>query len=155
MTRLNRIREVRKRESVSERTFARHLGIRQSEVEDFESPSRDMAISELTRVSKIFRCPVSDLVVDGENDEIVKLRGLLIMLSRSVNTLLGIARDNNVQAVAQSMRNQIADVMPEADSGGTLLAVGRRRGLEEMGRICENTVAFRDYVTDDRSPSDI
>lgn len=138
MTTLNQIHAIRRRENVSIRTFARHLGTTIPMARDFERPEADLRLSDLKKVAAAIGVPAGELLCEVDNDEVFKLRALCLRLMRSVNTMLAKSRQQSMtHRVAESMRNQIVEIMPEADTPDEWPEQGRRRTLDELGRVAD------------------
>lgn len=145
---LHRIREVRRRQEVTVRTVARHLGITPMEVSSWERPDHDIHVSDLIQVAKLLGVPPGELLVSDDMEEVWKLRGLVLRLARIVNTLLREAPNPSIRSLAQSQRNLILKAMPQAGEVGGLLAVGKRRTTEDCGRCAENAIHLSDWGGD-------
>lgn len=88
MTALHRIREVRRRQEMSDQTVARHMGMTPGEVTAWEKPDNNILVSDLIKVAKVLGIPPGELLVSDDMEEVVKLRGLVLRLARITNTLL-------------------------------------------------------------------
>lgn len=145
MTTLNRIREVRRLEHVSIRTFARQLHTSIPMARQFDDPQSDLRLSDVYRMADVLGVPAAELITDADSEQTAKLRGLCLRLMRGVNTLLAkLTANSRTHRVAESMRNEIIDVMPEADVPDTLMETGTRLGNEDYGRCVDNPVEFFD-----------
>lgn len=132
---LHRIREVMRRQEVTNRTLARHLGVGEAVARLLSVSSHDLTISQLVTIAKCLDCPPAELLVDSASDELVKMRAMVLRLARITNTIIAQAPTASVKALGESLRNMILDVMPQAAGTGELMAVGQRRSLDDLGRI--------------------
>ena len=148
MTAIHRIREVRQKQGVQLRMVERHLGLTRSDAREIEHPEHDLRVSELVKFAVLLNVPVGELLIDAECDEIIKMRGLVLRLCRIANTLLERAPNQDVRILAESIRNQIIEVMPQVDDQHGLLSVGSLRTGDEMGRIAEHPIHLEDWTGD-------
>ena len=140
--RWHRLRTVREREGISLKTVSRrsHVGVPQLRQEEDET--RDLTLSQLYVWQRALRVPISELMVDAEDslDEKIRLRCAMLRLTRTAKTILRESRTATVRNLAQTMLNQIYEVMPEAAAMGPWNEVGQRRSPQDVPRIVEQTV---------------
>lgn len=151
---LNAIAAVRRRECVTVRTMARHLGVTVREYRPLEEPHADLRLSELHRLAAAMGVPVQELVAGNEQDEIEKLRGLVLRTMKIANALCErLENDSPEHRLARSLRSQILAAMPETAGVGGVLAVGQRRDLNDLGRVAWHPVPqeLTDYDLGDDS----
>lgn len=147
MPTLNRIREVRRREGVSVRTLARHLEESSQAVREMERPDADLRLSELLRVAQALEVPAGELMADDELNDIQRMRGLLVRVSRALNTIVDCRpAGDEARNVAEFAMRQIAEEMPGAEEVSTLPRVGFRRPLNDLGVTALHPVRLRDFL---------
>ena len=141
-TRWHRIRTIRQREGVSLKTVSRRVHVGMQRLRQEEDETRDLTLSQLYVWQKALRVPVSELVIDAEEalEEKIRLRAALLRLTRTAKTILREQPEGKVADLAQTMLNQIYEVMPEAEAMGPWNEVGRRRNPDDMPRIIEQVV---------------
>lgn len=84
----HRIREVRLQLQVSIRTLANWLELTIGEARQLESPTSDVSLSVLKKIATHFQVPVGDLICEGDNDEVHRLRGFVIRVLKTCGALL-------------------------------------------------------------------
>jgi transcriptional regulator with XRE-family HTH domain len=140
--RWHRIRTIRQREGISLKTISRrsHIGMQRLRQEEVET--RDLTLSQLYAWQKALRVPISELVVDAEEalEEKIRLRAALLRLTRTAKTILREAQKGPVRNLANTMLQQIYEVMPEAEAMNPWNEVGQRRNPRDVPRILERTV---------------
>lgn len=149
MTALNRIREVRRREGMSLRTVASQLHTTLPMARKFDDPESDLYLSDVHRMADVLGVPAAELVDDVDADEAVRLRGTMIRVMRSVNTLLSkLPPQKSAHRIASFIRQEIIAAMPEAASDAGLPEIGHRRTTDELGQCAVNPIPVGDYVED-------
>lgn len=142
--RLNRIQEVRRREGMSLRSAARHLGYDMRRVRDQEQPGSDLKISELQRWQKALDVPIAELLVESEEalSGPVLERARMVRLMKTAAAIKERASSNAVSRLAQMLIEQLLELMPELKDVGPWHSVGQRRSLAEFGRAAELGLAL-------------
>lgn len=149
MTVLNRIREVRRREGMSLRTFAQQMQTTRLMALEYEHPEADLKLSDIHRMAEVLQVPAAELVDDVDAGEAARLRGAMIRVMRSVNTLLSkLNPDKPAHRIASFIREEIVAAMPEANCSDQLPEIGTRRTLDEPSARDEQAIPIRDYLDD-------
>jgi len=141
--RWHRIRTIRQREGISLKTISRRSRIGMQRLRQEEVETRDLTLSQLYAWQKALRVPISELVVDAEEalEEKVRLRAALLRLTRTAKTILREAPKGPVRNLANTMLQQIYEVMPEAEAMNAWNEVGQRRSPKDLPRIMEQVVS--------------
>ena len=139
---LHRLAEVRRQEGVSLRRVARSLELNVKEVQRQEDAASDLRLSTLYRWREVLDVPVGDLLIDGDAPlaPAVAQRAHLVRLMKTALSILERSERSSVRRLAQTMVNQLTDIMPELEGVSPWHAVGQRRTLEEYGRVVERCV---------------
>jgi transcriptional regulator with XRE-family HTH domain len=134
---------VRRLQGVSLRTAARQLGITVSHVRIQENESFDLKLSELYRWQSILDVPLDELLAEPTLplSRPVTERARLVRVMKTATAILEIARTPQLVRLAQRLVEQLVELMPELREVGPWHSVGRRRSLEELGRIVEHCFA--------------
>lgn len=137
---LHRLSEVRRREGISQRTVARRLGIPIAEVAIQEHQSTDLPLSVLCKWQQVLNVPMIELLTEpGEaSSPPLEKRGQLLRLMKTALSLLEVASKASVKRMAQTMVEQLVEMMPELREVTSWHAVGRRRRRDELGRVAEH-----------------
>ena len=151
---LQRIGVVRAEQGVSIRTAARQLGLEPAEARRQERETADLRLSELYQWQGLLEVPVADLLVDPGTplSRPVLERARLLRLMKTAAAILESTHSVSTRRMAQTMVNQLLEIMPELAEVGAWHSVGQRRSLEEFGRALEQQVPtslFRDMRLDD------
>ena len=140
--RWHRIRTVRQREGVSLKTIARRSGLGTRVLRAQEDETNDIRLSELYAWQRALRIPVKELVFDADEaiEERLRQRACLIRVTKTAKSILREAKCDAVKNLAQTLLDQIYEVMPEAESVGAWNEVGQRRSPQDIPRVVERTV---------------
>ena len=136
---LHRLAEVRRQEGVSLRRLARSLKLNVREVQLQEDATSDLRLSTLYRWQAALDVPIGDLLIDGGAPLApgVAQRAHLVRLMKTALSIMERSQRPSVRRLAQTMVNQLTDIMPELEGVSPWHAVGQRRTLDECGRVVE------------------
>ena len=131
----NRLAEVRRLQGLSRRTVARRLNIDVDEVRKHESQTVDLPLSVLFAWQKVLEVPVAELLVDIDDSlsSPILERSRLVRLMKTVYAIRAQAKQESIRRMAETMANQLIEIMPELIHVGPWHAVGKRRRLSELG----------------------
>ena len=138
---LNRIQEVRRQQGVSLRRVGQLLHTDVRELRREEDPTADLPISRLYEWQMALEVPVGDLLVDSGAplSAPVLERARLVRLMKTVAAIREKAQSTSIERLAQTLVDQVLEIMPELEGINPWHSVGQRRSLEEYGRIVERT----------------
>ena len=139
---LNRVRTVRQQQGVSLRSAARHLGTDIRQTRSLEHESTDMRLSDLYRWQKALDVPVSELLVEAESplSRPVMERARLVRLMKTTMAIRERSSSSAIQRMADTMIEQLVEIMPELREVSSWHTIGQRRSLEDYGRVVERQV---------------
>jgi transcriptional regulator with XRE-family HTH domain len=148
---LHRLGEARQQEHISRRTVARHLGITIEDVRRQECKTTDVPLSVLHKWAEVLGLPVVELVKEPRDSLSTPLvnRARLVRVMKTAMALLERNGDPQTQRLAQTMVDQLIEIMPELRGVSAWHAVGKRRSLDELGIAAERRLSdrvFRDVV---------
>lgn len=140
--RLHRIRTVRRLQGMSLRTAARQLGTTISETRAQEDEVSDLRLSELYRWQAALDVPLEELFVEPGSplSRPVTERAHLVRVMKTAAAILEFAPTPQVRRLAERLVAQLVELMPELAGVGPWHSVGRRRSMDEYGRIVEQRV---------------
>lgn len=140
---LHRLGDVRRRQGVSLRRVARELRMEMRSVREEEESTSDLSLSQLYRWQKILDVPISELLIecDAPLSPPVLERARMIKLMKTVAAIIERADSVGIRRMAETLANQLLEIMPELDGVAPWHAVGQRRTLDEYGRVVERSVA--------------
>jgi transcriptional regulator with XRE-family HTH domain len=141
---LHRLGEARLQEDISRVSVARQLGITVQAVARQERSTTDLPLSMLHKWAKVLGLPVSELVKepDGSLSAPLLLRARLVQVMKSAMTILKRARNPQTKQLAQTLVDQLIEIMPELRGVSPLRAEGKRRSLDELGVIGEQSFSI-------------
>ena len=139
---MHRINEVRRQQCISLRSAARRMGTDMATVRSQDRESTDLRLSDLYRWQKALEVPIADLLIDPNTplSRPVMERAALVKLMKTVLAIQEQSESVSVERLAQTLANQLIEMMPELENVTPWHAVGQRRGLDEVGRIAEEPI---------------
>jgi transcriptional regulator with XRE-family HTH domain len=134
---------VRRLQGISRRTMARRLNLEIEQVRQQERETADMPLSVLYAWQKALDVPISELLVEASDSlaSPVLERSQLVRLMKTVLAVREHARQESIQRMAQTMSNQLVEIMPELASIGPWQTVGKRRQRTELGVAAQRRLA--------------
>ena len=145
---LHRLGEARRQENISCCNVARHLGITVQDVRRQECNTMDLPLSVLHKWAKVLRLPVAELVEEPDDSLSTTLfnRAGLVRVMKTAMAILERAGDPQTKRFAQTMVDQLIEIMPELRGIGAWNAVGNRRRLDELGIAAERRFSDEDLM---------
>ena len=145
---LHRLAEVRHREGVSLRVVARCLGTCITDVKSQELQTTDLPLSVLYKWREVLDVPVTELLVEPDDclSPPLMKRARLLRVMKTAMSILEQAEEQPIKRLAQTMVNQLIEIMPELREVGSWHLVGKRRGLDEYGRAAERMLSEDIFV---------
>ncbi|MEE9602333.1 MAG: hypothetical protein V3V75_03445 [Thermoguttaceae bacterium] len=140
---LQRVGIVRRLQGVSRRTVARHLRTDISTVKQQENEATDMPLSDLYQWQAALEVPISELLVEAEDSLSAPIlqRAQLVRLMKTTLAILGNAGDSPIREMAQTLVEQLTEIMPELREVSPWHAVGKRRTRDELGQAAERRMS--------------
>jgi transcriptional regulator with XRE-family HTH domain len=140
---LHRLGAVRLQQGVSRRTVARRLNIDLAAVRAQESETTDIALSQLYEWQKVLEVPLGELLLEADDSlsAPVQKRAQLVRLMKSALAILENANQETIRRMAQTLIDQLLEIMPELAGVGPWHAVGQRRRLDELGVAAERRLS--------------
>jgi transcriptional regulator with XRE-family HTH domain len=138
---LHRIQEVRRQQGVSLRRVGQMLHTDIRDLRREEEPAADLRVSRLYQWQAALEVPVADLLVDsgaGLSTPVLE-RARLVRIMKTVAAIQEKAQNTSIERLAQTLVDQVLEIMPELKGINPWHSVGQRRSLEEYGRIVERT----------------
>ncbi len=148
---LHRLATVRRLQGISRRMLARRLNVDLVELRRQEEETTDLPLSVLYEWQKALDVPLGELLIEPEDSLSQPLiqRAQLVRLMKTALALLEQADCKASRALAQKLVDQLIEVMPELQGIGGWNAIGKRRGLDELGVAAIRTLSeevFLNYV---------
>jgi transcriptional regulator with XRE-family HTH domain len=140
---LHRLGEARQGEHMSRSTLARHLGITVKEVRRQECGTTDLPLSMLHKWAEALGLPVAELIVESDDSLSTPLfnRARLVRIMKTATAILERTRNPQTKRLAQTMVDQLTEIMPELRGISACPVVGKRRSLDELGIAAERNLS--------------
>lgn len=139
---LHHLAKARRREGISRRTVARRLGVAMATVELQECESTDISISVLYAWQNVLGVPVAELLAEPKDplSTPAARRAQLVRLMKTALSILENAKQPPLRRLAQTLIDQLTEIMPELREVNPWHEVGRRRRRDEYGRAAEHSL---------------
>jgi transcriptional regulator with XRE-family HTH domain len=140
---LHRLGEARQQERISRCNVARRLGITVQDVRRLECKTTDLPLSDLRRWAQVLELPVAELVEEPGDSLSTPLfnRARLTRVMKTAMAILERGGDPQTKRLAQTMVDQLIEIMPELHGIAPWHAVGKRRGVDELGIAAERSLS--------------
>ncbi len=140
---LHRIREVRLQQGLTLRTAARHMGVSVRQLRVEEEATTDLRLSDIHRWQQALGVPTEDLLCEPEGSlsRPVMERARLVRVMKTAASILENASTPRLERLAQTLVEQLVEIMPELEEINPWHAVGQRRSLDELGRTAERPLS--------------
>jgi transcriptional regulator with XRE-family HTH domain len=146
---LHRLHKVRRLQGISRRTIARRLKTDVSQIKSQEKETADILLSTLYQWQDVLQVPVEELLVEA-GDELslpIMKRAQMVRLMKTALAILERAQQSTIQRMAQTLVDQLIELMPELEEVGPWHAVGKRRTQDELGQAAYRRLS-RDALAD-------
>jgi len=147
---LHRLATVRRLQGVSRRTLALRMRVSVAEIRRYEK-ANDLPLSMLYEWHKILEVPIAELLVESEYalSQPLKQRAQLVRLMKTAMALIERAEVESERCLAQTLIDQLIEVMPELQGVSAWNAVGTRRSLDELGVAALRTLSGAIFLNPD------
>jgi transcriptional regulator with XRE-family HTH domain len=134
---------VRRLQGISRRTMARRLNTEVAAVRLQERETADLLLSKLYEWQQVLDVPVAELLVEAGDplSTPVLQRALLVRVMKTAQAILGQAKQVRVRRMAQTLVDQLIEIMPELAEVGPWHAVGKRRRRDEYGAVVQRRLS--------------
>lgn len=140
---MHRVRTVRLQQGVSLRSAARSSGVDIRQLRLQEQESTDLRLSDLHRWRKALDVPLAELLMEPDSglSRPVMERAKMVRVMKTAAAILENAPTPAVERMAQTLVDQLTELMPELKDVGAWHSYGQRRGLDECGRVAEQVIS--------------
>ena len=124
---LQRVAAVRRQQGISRRTVARRMNVELSTIREQESETYDMTLSQLYEWQKALEVPVSELLVEADDNLAATImhRAQLVRLMKSALAIKENAKQESIRRMIETLIDQLLEIMPELSGVGPWHAVGQ------------------------------
>lgn len=114
---LHRVQEVRHEQGVSIRRAAQLMRKSVDELRHEEDESTDLSLTQIYEWQKLLEVPVADLLVEPHAplSAPVLRRAQMVRLMKTVQAIMERSTQSSVRRLAQTMVNQLVEIMPELE----------------------------------------
>ena len=140
---LHRLCPARRREGISLRNVAQYLGVTMQEVRRQECETTDMPLSVLHKWAKVLGLPMAELVQEPGDSLSTPLvnRAHLVLVMKTAMAILERTGDPQTERLAQTMVDQLMEIMPELRGVTVWHVVGASRRFDELGVAAERRLS--------------
>ena len=135
-TPLHRIAEVRKAQGISLINVAKHLNMDAATARLQENPFHDLSLSQLYQWRELLDVPIAELLV--EPDELfnnpLHSRAALVRIMKTVRSILEKTREHSTRFLAQTLFDQLVEIMPELREISAWPNIGQSRESKDYGQ---------------------
>ena len=116
-----------------------HLGLSMTDVKLQELATTDIPLSVLYKWREVLDVPLVELLQEpGQSlSSPIQKRAQLVRVMKTVKSILEQAKQPPVKRMAQTLVDQLIEVMPELRDVSSWHLVGQRRRRDELGRAAE------------------
>jgi transcriptional regulator with XRE-family HTH domain len=134
---LHRLATVRRQEGISRRTVARRMKTTISDVKRQEDEAGDLLLSTLYKWQEALEVPMSELLVDCQEplSSPLRSRAKMLRIMKTAVTILERTRQTSIRRMAQTLVDQLVELMPELEGIGPWPAVGKSRLPSDYGQV--------------------
>lgn len=138
---LHRIREVRREQGVSSKRASQLMGKSVEAIRAEEAETTDLRLSQLYEWQRLLEVPIEDLLVEPHSplSEPVLKRARMVRLMKTVQAIMERSNQPSVRRLAQTMVNQLVEIMPELEGVTPWNSLDRKNARNENSRILECT----------------
>jgi len=140
---MHRIRTVRLQQGMSLRSVARQSGVDVRQLRLQEQESTDIRLSDLHKWRQALEVPLAELIEEPDSSlsRPVMERARLVRLMKTAGAIRQRTTCVEIQRMAEMLVEQLTEIMPELAGVNPWHEFGQRRGLDEYGRIVDQTIS--------------
>ena len=134
---LHRLGTVRRREGVSRRSVARRLNASIAEVKRQEDETADVPLSDLYKWQEVLEVPMSELLIESSEplSSPIRERAKMLRIMKTAVTILERSRQASIRRLAQTLVEQLIELMPELEGVSPWPTVGKSRLPSDYGQV--------------------
>ncbi len=147
---LNRVAEVRKNQGLSEKSLCKRLNIDLKRLHELENPTTDLTISELMAIQAALDVPLVDLLEDNNSlARPIHERAKLVRVMKTSEAIRECSLSLRATRLAEMLRDQLVDLMPELAQVGSWPQFGSRRSASSVARVLASQISLSQIQVDD------
>lgn len=123
--------------------FARRTRMPAGALRKLEDERNDLSISLLHRMAQGLGVPVSELLIESSQglSEPIRQRACLVRIARTAHSLVAHSKTQAMRSLAQTIVNELTEIMPELAEVGSWPEFGTRRPVTDIPRILDRIVS--------------
>jgi transcriptional regulator with XRE-family HTH domain len=139
---LHHLRSVRRREGMSLRSVARHMGVNPRDLRDQEVETTDLPLSVLHQWAAALDVPLTELLAEPTTELSLPLlnRARLLRITKTARAILEHTSQVRVKRMAQMLVEQLLDLMPELADVSAWNSTDSRRCRRDLGRAADYAI---------------
>lgn len=147
---MHRIREVRETEGITLSAMSRRMNCTVTELKKQEQEDCDLRLSDLYRWQSALKVPVKDLLSEPDYGltEVLRHRACLTRVVKTAKSLVRSSETPAVRRLAETLVEQLLEIMPELKDQGAWPDRGVLRPANEPGRLVE-CIVDTDWIGSD------
>jgi transcriptional regulator with XRE-family HTH domain len=145
----HRIAEVRNEQGISLRTVSRRTGVEVSVLRAQEEGLVELTLADLHRWQQALEVPIADLLQEGVNSlsPPVRQRAQLVRIMKTARSIAETAPSERVSRMAEMLRDQLIELMPELTEVVAWPNQGSRRPRASVPKILQNEISLGDVAS--------
>lgn len=145
---LHRLAEVRQQQGVSHRAVARRLETSVAQVKIEERETTNLPLSRLYQWRDALDVPITELLVEAGDglSSGVRERARLVRVMKTVLAIQEQTGQTPIRRMAQTLIDQLVELMPELEEVGPWHHVGQRRQRNELGVAAQRQLADEAFL---------
>jgi hypothetical protein len=134
---------VRLQQGVSLRSASRQTGTEVRKLRAQEDEGTDLRLSDLHKWSRALDVPIGELLVepDAPLSRPVMERARMVRLMKTAAAIRERSGSEQIRRMAETLVDQLTEIMPELAEVGPWHNFGQRRSLDEYGRVAERPIS--------------
>lgn len=147
----HRLRVVREQQGMTLRSIARHTGYDMRTLRMQEEETSDLRISELQKWQQALDVPLSELLVESNAvlSQPIQQRSRLVRIMKTALALQQEAPNRAIRCMAETLIDQLKELMPELAEVHPWHTYGQRRGSDDYGRVVDRRISEDLFHTGD------
>lgn len=145
----HRVARVRENQGLTQRTIAKRMRVDIRTLRHLESPTTDLTLSQLLAFQKALDVPLVDLLEDRQDlSRPVEERAKLVKIMKTATAMQKKGTPAQMKRMADTLREQLVDLMPELEEVSSWPQFGARRGQTAVGRALSQQINMSDLSMD-------
>lgn len=117
------------------------MGTSVEQLRQEEDPTNDISLARLYQWQRLLEVPIEDLLVEPYSplSEPVLKRARMVRLMKTVQAIMERSHQSSVRRLAQTMINQLVEIMPELEGVTPWHSSDRAKSQNQNARVLESS----------------